>query len=140
MSTESTIGTEMWKARRGYSSYKPISMIPAGGWQAVYAYYDERDSKYAHAGPLIALVLAERERTIVHENGRRETTNKGNCIMGYNLVEGTMISPVDIASNFIAYLAPGALIPDYMEQEAKEYMLSHEDESAEEESTNEREP
>ena len=133
----STASTETWQLRRSYNSYKPISMIPASGWQAVYAYYDERDSKYAHAEPLMVFVLAERERTIVHENGRRETTNEGNHIMGYNLVEGTMISPVDIASNFIAYLAPCAPIPDYMEQEAKEYVLSHESESTERESTNE---
>jgi len=127
----------MRRARRGYSSYKPVSIIPASGWRAVYAYYDERDSKYAHAESLIALVLVERERTIVHENGRRETANEGNHIMGYNLVEGTMITPVDMASNFIAYLAPDTLIPDYMEQEAKEYVLSHESGSAEKESIDE---
>ena len=143
MSTESTMGTETWKTSRSYSSYKPISMIPAGGWQAVYAYRETseiHDDRYAHAHSLMALVLAEEEWVTVHENGRREITQEGKCIVGYDPDAHGIISPASKADNFIAYLAPGVLIPDSMEQAAKEYVLSRESESAEEESTNEREP
>jgi len=121
-------------------------MIPAGGWRAVYAYRETgevrevRRGKYAHAEPLMALVLAEKEWTTVHENGRQEAIREGRCIVGYDSDDCGVTSPANEADNFIAYLAPGAPIPDSMEQAAKEYVLSHERESAKQESTNEREP
>lgn len=140
----STASTETWQLRRSYNSYKPISMIPAGGWQVVYAYRETskvRGDKYAHAHPLMAFVLAEEEWTIVRESGRRETTREGRCIMGYDPDAHGIISPASEANNFIAYLAPGMPIPDNMEQAARKYVLSHESESesasTEKESTNE---
>jgi len=104
-------------------------MIPAGGWQAVYAYRGVIGGRYAHAHSLVALVLAEEEWVTVHENGRRETTQAGRRIVGYDPDAHGIISPASEANNFIAYLAPGVPIPDSMERAAKEYVLSHESES-----------
>ena len=126
MNMEKAYPSYMRKVRHSYTIYKPVSMIPADGWRAVYAYWDKGDEKYAHAKPLMALVLAEEQWVEIYEGGRQEIVYEGRRIMGYDPDEAGVINPANEATNFIAYLPPGASIPDSMEQEAKEYVLAHE--------------
>ena len=126
MNTEKACPGYVRKVRHSYTKYDSISMIPAAGWQAVYAYWDKNDEKYAHAKPLMALVLAEEQWIEIYEGGRQEIAWEGKRITGYDPDEAGVISPAHKAINFIAYLSPGAPIPDSMEQEAKEYVLAHE--------------
>jgi len=104
---------------RSYKTYEPVSMIPARGWCMVYACDDKR--RYALAKELVAFVLTKKYHVDIYDNGTRIVHDEETCIVGYAASDiGT--HPAEEADNFIGYLAPGAKIPDHMEQRAREYV------------------
>jgi len=133
------------KVAHSYKIYEPVSMIPARGWCAMYACEHARDNKndsrrvrYTYIETLVAFVLTRIHRVDVYENGAETTATAEEArIMGYAADDIGGICPAEEADNFIGYLAPGARIPDHAEWRAKEYVLSHESESTEQESTDE---
>ena len=108
-----------WRSR---TRYEPLSMIPANGWQAVYATRSDSDAEkgavFAHAIPLVAFVLTRVTETRVYEDGTEEVTGDFRAIVGYDAHDGS-IDPVEKTSNLISYLPPGRPIPDWMEQQAR---------------------
>lgn len=115
----------MAKVRDTYNDYEPLSLIPANGWQAVYAIRDESDGEkgaiFAHASPLMAFALSRVTRTWVYENGRTREEHEGNSVVGLDAADA-VIAPVEEAANFVGYLAPGEPIPAWMEQDAREHV------------------
>jgi len=104
---------------RSYKTYEPVSMIPANCWHAVYAYLN--DGKYAHAEVLVAFVLTKKYHVDIYDNGTRIVHDEETCIVGY-AASDISTHPAEEADNFMGYLAPGAKIPDHMEQRAREYV------------------
>ena len=109
------------KIARSYETYEPTSMLPADGWKAVFAYYDDEEG-YAHTSPLVAFALTKICHVDIYENGH-ETTDEEICIVGYTASD-IGIHPAEEAHNFMGYLAPGMRILDHMEQRAKKYVLA----------------
>lgn len=115
----------MAKVKRRYTTYEPLSLIPANGWQAVYASRDESEDEneatFAHANPLVAFAVAKATETRVYEDGRTEEADTWRDVVGYDAGDKTidLVAEVD---NFIGYLAPGESIPEWMEQQAREYV------------------
>jgi len=109
------------KVSRFDRTYKPLSMIPASGWQSVYAEYHEDDRRYARVEPLVAFALTEVCLVCVYENGDEEITARNISVLGY--VAGPVnIYPAEKATNFIGYIASGVRIPGHMRREARKYV------------------
>ena len=109
------------RVSRFYRTYKPLSVIPASGWQSVYAEYHEDDRRYARIEPLVAFALTETCLMCVYENGDEEATVRNVSILGY--VAGPVnIYPAREATNFIGYISSGAKIPNHMREEARKYV------------------
>ena len=127
------------KVAHSYKIYEPVSIIPARGWGAMYACehahddgYNSERIRYTYIETLVAFAITKIHYVDVYENGTEAiTTAEEIRIVGYAAGDTFDICPAEEADNFIGYLTPGARIPDYAEQRAKEYMLSHEKESAE---------
>jgi len=111
-----------WRSR---THYEPLSMIPANGWQAVYAWGDEGDAEKgdvcAHASPLVAFVLAKVTVARIYEDGTEEVTDYFPAIVGYDAGSPGIV-PAEKAPNFVAYLPPGEPIDSFLKEAAREWV------------------
>ena len=100
--------------------HTPLTIVPANGWRAVYAYKSPDDGTFAHAHELAVFALVE-SIVIKHEGGYPKKTNLVyKNIVGYEA--DASLTPACSAINFLGYLAPDALIPDWQESEARRYV------------------
>jgi len=113
------------KVKHSYTTYEPLSLIPATGWQVVYASRDESDKEkgvvFAHASPLVAFALSRATIKSVYHDGTTRAEDDGNYVVGYDAADTTIELVAEIA-NSIGYLAPGESIPEWLEQQAREHV------------------
>lgn len=100
-----------------YTQYTPLSLTPANGWRAIYAYKDNA-GKFAHAHELAVFAITKVVETRTEKNRIERVSPEITKIVGYEA--GYELTPAESAINFVAYLAPGEAIPDWQESYARE--------------------
>jgi len=106
--------TEPWY----YTKYDLQTIIPAAGWQAIYAYRES--GVYAHAVPLVCFAVVKVSEHRDRKGVPTEVLDEWNEVMGVCPGELGTIEVIGGDDNLIGYLAPGEDVREF-EADAKRF-------------------